>query len=474
MRISGLKLRDHRSSERGQVLPLFALMLVVLLGMAALAIDVGRKYAEVRFDRSSADAASLAGAQDLQSVGSRVVTGGQKTAARNDALQTLIQHLGATGSSCATGADIVDCPLLGTPYKVSIKTPAPSCTHGGTSICDALHSVQVTVHNPTFETSFARILGQSTWDVGATSVAGLTWSAKYAVMTLQAPAPRNNGTDANIDKNLAVKGTNTVLRVLFGDIGTNTSALTTNSGLIQLDDGVIDHYDDLSTAGEHWSKPDGIHPIGNQIFSKIQDPSYMKASFAGAPTFANQAAGALPTCTGAANFPTDAATVAVLTPVGGSLTCYQPGVYTSQFTAANKDIAYLMPGAYSFPQGMVVRGALAGGLVSNQPGVVIVVPQTQTLDANNAQAFMLNSGADTCSGRRVPSLGGCRFRRRPGQDIRRPCAHHRGARQGRRLLRGHGPCRRIHCPGMLSRSEQDSGHRWRRQAGDRRGHLRSE
>ena len=109
------------------------------------------------------------------------------------------------------------------------------------------------MHNPTFSTTFAQILGQSTWDVGATSVAGLTWSPKYAVITLQAPAPKNNGTDANIDKDLIVDGNGTVLHVLSGDIGTNTSARTTNQGLIVLDDGVIDHYDDLSTAGEHGS-----------------------------------------------------------------------------------------------------------------------------------------------------------------------------------------------------------------------------
>ena len=70
----------------------------------------------------------------------------------------------------------------------------------------------------------------------------------------------------------------------------------------------------------------------------------MKASFSGATSYPTQAAGALASCP-VANFPSDPATVARLTPVpGGVLTCYQPGIYTSQFTAANKDVAYLMPG----------------------------------------------------------------------------------------------------------------------------------
>jgi hypothetical protein len=386
-----------RPSERGQVLPLFALMLIALLAMAALAIDVSRKYAEQRFDRSSADAASLAGAQDLQASGSRAVTGAQQTKARDDALQTLARQLGASGTAgCLTTAD-VNCALPGTPYVVKIKTPAPSCTRTGTSICDPLHSVQVTVDYPVFATTFARVLGQTTWDVAATSVAGLSWSAKYAVMTLQAPAPKNNGSDANIDKDLVVDGNNTILHVLSGDIGTNTSATTTRSGLITLDDGVIDHYDDLSTAGEHWTKPDGIHPIGVKINSKIQDPNYMKASFTGAPTFPSQAAGVTP-CPGP-NFPADAATVARLTPSpGGSLTCYQPGIYSKQFNvSSNKDVAYLMPGAYSFLEGLNIGGTLGGGLINSVPGVVVVIPQTKLLSANNAHAFMLNSGADACS-----------------------------------------------------------------------------
>jgi hypothetical protein len=384
-----------RRSERGQVLPLFALMVVVLFGIAALAIDVSRKYAEQRFDRSSADAASLAGAQDLQTSGTRAVTGAQQARARSDALQILRNQLGASGADNCLAAAYLNCALPGTPYVIWIRTPAPSCTHAGTSICDPVHSVQVTVNYPQFATTFARVLGQTTWDVRATSVAGLSWSAKYAVMTLQAPAPKNNGSDANIDKDLVVDGNNTVLHVLSGDIGTNTSATTTRSGLITLDDGVIDHYDDLSTAGEHWTKPDGIHPIGVKINSKIQDPNYMKASFSGATSFAAQAAGAVP-CTGP-NFPTDAATVTRLTPAsGGVLTCYQPGIYPN-FTAANKDVAYLMPGAFSFPNGLVIRGTLAGGMISNQPGVVLVIPQTKTFDANTAQNFILNSGADTCS-----------------------------------------------------------------------------
>ncbi|MDQ3345305.1 MAG: pilus assembly protein TadG-related protein, partial [Chloroflexota bacterium] len=46
--------------ERGQVLIMFALALVVLLGFAGLAIDVGRLVAERRHVQNAADAGALA------------------------------------------------------------------------------------------------------------------------------------------------------------------------------------------------------------------------------------------------------------------------------------------------------------------------------------------------------------------------------------------------------------------------------
>jgi Flp pilus assembly protein TadG len=378
--------------RRGQVLPVFALMVTVLLGMAALAIDVSRKYSEIRYDRSAADAASLAGAQDLQTT-TRAVTAAQQVAGRGHALDTLVAQVGASGrGSCSPNADIVNCALPGSRYLVSIKTPAPACGQQGTSTCDAFHSVQVTVRDPAFSTTFARILGQSTWDVGVTSVSGLAFASKYAVVTLQAPDPRNNGTDANLNKDMVVNGNNTVLNVISGDIGTNTSATTTNAGRITLADGYyIDHYDDLTSVGTTWSTVNGL-PAGRKINTKIQDPAYMYPSFSGAPTFATQAAGVTP-CTGP-DFPTAYGTLL------NTAVCYRPGIYTDNQgfrLLSNTDVAYLMPGAYSFPSGLTNHGSLLGGLISNRPGVVLVFPQSQTIDPNNAVNFILNAGDFGCS-----------------------------------------------------------------------------
>ena len=51
--------------DRGQVMVLAALMMVVLLGMAALVIDVGRVVVEKQRIQNAADAAALAGAYEL-------------------------------------------------------------------------------------------------------------------------------------------------------------------------------------------------------------------------------------------------------------------------------------------------------------------------------------------------------------------------------------------------------------------------
>jgi Flp pilus assembly protein TadG len=55
----------RRNDEQGQVFVFLAVMLVVLLGCAALVVDVGRAYLAKRHLQSSADAAATAGALEL-------------------------------------------------------------------------------------------------------------------------------------------------------------------------------------------------------------------------------------------------------------------------------------------------------------------------------------------------------------------------------------------------------------------------
>ena len=58
-------LRTIRKDERGQMLPMLALMLVVLMGFAGLVIDVGRAYIGYRQLQAATDSAALAASQYL-------------------------------------------------------------------------------------------------------------------------------------------------------------------------------------------------------------------------------------------------------------------------------------------------------------------------------------------------------------------------------------------------------------------------
>ena len=96
---------------RGQILVLAALLMVLLIGFTGLAIDVSAAYMADRWQRAVADAAALAGGQDLQKPGSRELPGTTEyQAARQHAMEVLGRQLGATtpyplvtaGSPCLT------------------------------------------------------------------------------------------------------------------------------------------------------------------------------------------------------------------------------------------------------------------------------------------------------------------------------------------------------------------------------------
>lgn len=63
------KHRSRRSGEKGTILPLVALGLVVLMGFAAIAVDAGNGYAERRRSQSAADSSVLAAAVEALGTG---------------------------------------------------------------------------------------------------------------------------------------------------------------------------------------------------------------------------------------------------------------------------------------------------------------------------------------------------------------------------------------------------------------------
>ncbi len=57
--------KTHETGEKGQMLVIFAVLVVVLLGFVAMTIDVGMAFVEKRHLQNAVDAAALAAAQDL-------------------------------------------------------------------------------------------------------------------------------------------------------------------------------------------------------------------------------------------------------------------------------------------------------------------------------------------------------------------------------------------------------------------------
>ena len=137
---------------RGQVLVIFALFLVVLLGFTGIAIDIGRQNAEQRHIQTAADAAALAGCRALIDGAS---DGAAATAART------VARINIERSPSGTAALIA--PDTSRVYEDGHAGDPAYLTSGvfvsGTSVRVAISS--------TIETALARVVGIPTLDASA-------------------------------------------------------------------------------------------------------------------------------------------------------------------------------------------------------------------------------------------------------------------------------------------------------------------
>jgi len=416
--------------ERGQVLPMTALMMVVLIGIVGLAIDVSQAFMEQRWQRLVTDGASLAGAQDLQRPGRLLPQSDDRVAARATAMIVLASQLGATstpstasGSPCLTN---VGCALPGTPYFASIYAgvesglPSPTCID-----CIPQRAVQVNVWQPTFGLTFSRIFGFSTWDVRASSVAGVVFARQYGVVTLRPTDPRSHF-DANAD-DLFVTGGSKVF-VGDGDVVTNTNVVCNGSlSDIQVEDTkgyAIYHYDPY----EAWVSPPGecmTHAPGVGVTSIVPDPGYaIPTRTATTPIYTTEARAMGTDPTHGASYDPNYATrcaqqqslvantyrelktgLQINDPAQVLAKCLRPGIYEfmvdAKDNAAGPPVAYLLePGVYFFDYGVNVQSTLIGGYEPSQPGVALVLLEAknqsgtpgQMTTANNTSLLAINFG----------------------------------------------------------------------------------
>jgi hypothetical protein len=408
-------MNDRRS---GQVLPLFAIFLIGLFAIAALAIDVSSAYSARQAYRTAADAAALAGAQDLQVPGSRTVTATESTAARADALKSVMTAFGATATgtgSCAPAAQIINCELAGTPFLVSIKNPSPTCV-----TCDAARSVQVTVDNPAFQLTFARVLGLGRFHVASTAVAGLAFAKSYAIQTLRPPKSTGSTFDVN---DIVLNSNNTIVNVFNGDVGSNANMTYSGSGaVLNLGSGYGMFYFDPYNAPKWYASPP--HPpaqIVQQLPTLMPDPNYQYPAMSGArtaPIFDDARASQYLTAPAVQRADVDAACAAeaakvdpsryafMATQAPSTIYCYNPGVYQSgsgarnaQIAVGTGDVGLLKPGAYYLKNGLDIGGRLVGGYEPGRPGVAIMLNESGPgncpsciFSGNNALTIALNAG----------------------------------------------------------------------------------
>jgi len=395
----------------------FALFLIVLFGMAALAIDVSGALSARRFYRSAADAAALAGGQDLQQGTSRTVTGAERTSARRDAMARLVSLLTASSTpGCSPTADIVDCILPGTPYHVSIKTPSPTCV-----ACAPQRSVQVTVRNTSYPLTFGRLFGQSTWNVATTSVAGLSYDKAYTIQTLR--PPKKIGSTFDI-KDITISGTGTRVTVVTGDVGSNSNMeySGTVAQLVLDPDYSMFYYPGSPPSGPLW----GTNPVGNPLPGLMTDPNYRYPDMTGAPVYSDARTGTyadLPSTgtppsravTRASTDPTCASEALKLDPTkytfmatqpADKIYCFNPGIYKTlsgpsraQIILGTGEVGLLKPGAYYLTEGMDVGGngaRIIGGYEPGSKGVAIMFDECSTaacvFTGNTADTIALNAG----------------------------------------------------------------------------------
>lgn len=126
-----------RSLERGQILPLVAICLAVLMGFAAMAIDVGFLEYRQRQQQNAADAAAIGGAQQLVYAGCVNQQATAQTAGDND----------AASNGFANGSN-------GGAITVTINNPPDSGPYA-TNAC----AVQAIITNTHTQTFFSRLFG---------------------------------------------------------------------------------------------------------------------------------------------------------------------------------------------------------------------------------------------------------------------------------------------------------------------------
>jgi Flp pilus assembly protein TadG len=240
--------RERCSQERdaGVTLVLFALVLTILLGMSAFVIDLGAARQEALNAQAVADAASLAGAQDLPV---STPDAGQAQLARNAARANIASSLSGTasGSPCAAGADT--CTFSVGDHEVTVTTPY--ALEGSTVPSHNLILVSTCTETPAV---FSRVWGAGPRTVCRDAVArNVELSAGVglgivALDILEECAIRVNGTNTVTVNGGAVITNSTNSHALCGSSTSGCGSFTINATIVAAVGGIPDCVEDHTNA----------------------------------------------------------------------------------------------------------------------------------------------------------------------------------------------------------------------------------
>jgi Flp pilus assembly protein TadG len=147
------------SNEGGQAIALYVVAMVSLLGMAALAIDVGHFFLASRRMQASSDAVATALANQLQDVRT-----GKTTLAAAEANATAY---GIAAGQKNGATDVTGVSLTFTPKCLTVNGSVPAW-------CTSSTPNAVTIRQTaTVDTTFAKVIGINSGSIGATSTASI-------------------------------------------------------------------------------------------------------------------------------------------------------------------------------------------------------------------------------------------------------------------------------------------------------------
>lgn len=205
---------ERRSDEPGQVLVLFAVLLVVLLGAAGLSVDVGRQVAERRHVQTAADAAALAACRAL-------VAGASDNAAATEA--RTVARINIENSPTGTAALIA--PDNARVYEDG-HAGDPAYLASGILISGT--TVRVAIMS-TVETALARVLGVPTLETNARARCDLRGGPAVPIVARRydsAPGPNGGFTDFLATAATSTAGQVDTTSVIGYDVRTPASETT--------------------------------------------------------------------------------------------------------------------------------------------------------------------------------------------------------------------------------------------------------